>query len=236
MSYNGALTARRSVAFTRVRLDDIKEFQRVLGATVNDVIVALCAGVLRRYAIVRHELPSRSLVAAVPVSERLPEHGVAGNQLSFMFYALPVHLSDPVARVEAVQRSAAAAKEQYSRVGVGLFADLATLSPAGAVSPAMRALSILRVANNLPPVANVIVSNIRGPDIPLWAAGARLSTMYPMGPVAEGVGLGITVVSYRDHVAFGFMACPDLVPDLQQLVGSVHTELEHMRGAVLAQA
>jgi len=232
LSYNRALTARRSVAFTSVRLDDVKHVRQGLGAPVNDVLVALCAGVLRRFAIQRDELPARHLVAGVPISERKAEHGAAGNQLSFLLYALPVHLPDPVERLEFVARSASLVKDVYAQAGEGFFASIASLVPLGALAPLMRALSAVRVANVLPPVVNVLISNIRGPDLPLFVAGAELTSIFPMGPLIEGVGLGITVVSYRDEVAFGFMACADLVPDVQELAAGVHVEMARMLDAV----
>ena len=92
----------------------------------------------------------------------------------------------------------------------------------------LRALSAMRVASVLPPVVNVMISNIRGPDIPLFVAGAELASIYPMGPLFEGVGLGVTVVTYRDNVDFGFIACPDLVPNVDELAGSVGVEMATM--------
>ena len=227
-SFNGALTARRSVAYTRLRLDDLKEVRRTLGATVNDVLMAVCAGALRRYMEEHGEFPERPLVAGVPVSERRAEDGLTGNRLAFMFYSLPVHLADPIARLQAIQDSAVAAKDLYTRAGTGLMENLAGLAPHRALGPLARALSSLRLADAVPPVVNVIVSNIRGPDIPLYAGGAQLATMYPMGPLAEGVGLGITAVSHRDDVSVGFMACPDLVPDVNELPEALHAEVGAM--------
>ncbi len=228
LSLNGPLTARRSVAFTTVPLDEIKQVRRALGASVNDVLVALCAGVLRRYALERGETCDRPLVAGVPISERTEEHGAAGNQLSFLFYALPVHLDDPWDRLAFVSRSASTVKSAYERGGQGLFASLATLAPKRAVTPLMRAVSAAGAARVLPPVVNVMISNIRGPDLPLYSAGSKLTSLFPMGPLLEGVGLGITVVSYRDEIAFGFMACPDLIPDVGQLARSIRGEMGRM--------
>jgi diacylglycerol O-acyltransferase / wax synthase len=228
MSYNRTLSPRRSVAFTTLKVDDVKRIARGFDASVNDVVVALCAGVLRRYAIQCDELPDRPLVAAIPVSERLPEHGAAGNQMSFMIYALPVHLADPGERIDFVRRSAARAKELHSRAGRGLLAAVAALAPKVAMGPAMRALSSLHAADALPPMINVLISNIRGPELPLYVAGASLKSIFPMGPVIEGVGLGITAVSYQDEFAFGFIACSDLVSDIRDFSLGLHLEMATM--------
>ena len=231
-SYNHALTPRRTVAFTTIRFDDIKQIRRGLGASVNDVLVALCAGVLRRYAERHGEIPGRPLVAAVPISERRPEHGAVGNQISFMFYALPVHLADPVERLEEVTRSATEVKDLYDRAGTGLMGGLAAVAPSGVVGPLMRLVSGMRVADVAPPVANVLISNIRGPDLPLYMAGAELTTIFPMGPLAEGIGLGLTVVSYRDSVALGFIGCTDLMEDMDELVELTDVEVATMLDTV----
>jgi WS/DGAT/MGAT family acyltransferase len=217
MSYNGALTPRRSVAFSRLPLDDVKQIAREFSASVNDVVVALCAGVLRRHALQSKEVPERPLVAAIPVSERKPEHGATGNHLSFMFYALPVHLPTARGRLEFVKQSAADAKAVYGKAGDGLLDAVATLSPKFAITPAMRAMSSVRAANVLPPVANVLISSIAGPDLPLYVGGARLESIFPMGPVLEGIGLGITAVSFSGTLAFGFIACADLIEDIGEL-------------------
>ena len=225
LSYNRALTPRRSVGLTTLSMKDIKDLGEASSASVNDVVVALCTGVLRRYAIQRDELPDRPLVAAVPVSERTPEHGAAGNRLSFMFYGLPVHLADPSARLAFVQRSAHDAKEIYRRGGKGLLGAIAALCPTAVIGPVMEGLAATHAANVLPPVANVLISTIRGPELPLYVAGAGLSAIFPMGPLMEGVGLGITAVSYNDEMSFGFITCPDLIGEVGDFSTALHLEL-----------
>ena len=231
-SYNRALTPRRSVAFTTIQLEDIKKIRKNLGGSVNDVLVALCAGILREYAIDHGETPTRPLVAGVPVSERTPEHGSAGNRISFMFYSLPIHCADPATRLSEVTRSADATKELYERTGRGLLGSVAALTPKAVVGPLMRLVSGMHVADHTPPVANVIISNIRGPELPLFVAGARLKTLFPMGPLLEGVGLGVTVVSHDDEVAIGFLGCEDHLPDIERLAEDTHLEVARMLDAV----
>ena len=234
LPFNGPLTARREVAFARVPLDDLKEVRRAFGVTINDVIVGLVAGVVRRRLQDDGvEVPDRPLVAAVPTSEREAEHGMSGNRLSFMLYGLPAELDDPGDRLAAVQRSSAAAKALYERTGQGLLADAAGLLPPLAVGPLLDAASRLGLAARIPPLANVIVSNVRGPDFPLYVAGSRLESMFPMGPLMEGVGLGVTVVTYRDEVGFGFVSCPDLLPDVAGLAATVADELVALRAAAV---
>jgi WS/DGAT/MGAT family acyltransferase len=229
LSFNHALTPRRTVEFTSVELSRLKQIRRAYGATLNDLLIAVCAGILRMYLIEHDELPDRQLVAAVPVSERGLDDGPGGNRFSSMFYGLPVHIEDPAERVLATTRSAAAAKSFYESSGHELLASIAAMLPPKTIAPAMHVVSSLRLAERVPPIANLMISNVRGPDFPLWIAGGRVTQMFPMGPLVEGMGLNITVVSYLDRVSFGFLACPDLLPDVDKLaryVDDAVTELE----------
>ncbi|HYL53364.1 MAG TPA: wax ester/triacylglycerol synthase family O-acyltransferase [Acidimicrobiia bacterium] len=234
LSFNRALTPRRTVEFTSVELSRLKEIRRAYGATLNDLLIAVCAGALRLYLTDQDELPDRPLVAAIPVSERGLEHEVGGNRFSTMFYAIPVHIEDPAERVAATTRTAAAAKEFYEQSGHELLYSLASMLPPKTISPAMHAVSALHLADRFPPVANLMISNVRGPDFPLWIAGGRVSQMLPMGPLLEGMGLNITVVSYLDTVSFGFQVCPDLLPNVAQLAGYVDDAVAELEKAVPA--
>lgn len=234
LPFNGPLTPRREVAFAEASLDDLKDVRRAFGVTINEVIVGLVAGIVRRRLLADGVEVDKPLVAAVPVSEREAEHGFAGNRLSFMLCHLPADVADPGDRLAAAQRSSSAAKALYEASGKGLLADLATLAPRPLVGPMMSAVSALGLARVVPPIANVIVSNVRGPDFPLYVAGTNLEGMFPMGPLMEGVGLGITIVTYRDRVEFGFVACPDLLADVSGLAASVADEIGELRAAASA--
>lgn len=234
MSYNRALTARRSVAFAALHLHEVHEVRKAFGASVNDVVVALSAGALRRHAIQCDELPDRPLVATIPVSERAEGDATAGNQLAFMFYNLPVHLEDAGERLRFVQRTAEVAKEAHLRGGQGLLSSVAALIPKFVVGSALRAASSLRVTNVVPPIANVMISSLRGPDVPLYMARASLASIFPLGAVFEGIGLSITAISYRDELAFGFITCTDLVPDIRELATGLHLEMANLLDAAAA--
>ena len=221
LSMNHALTERRSVAFARLPLDEIKQVRRHFGVTVNDVVLALCTEALRNHLLRHRDLPGGPVVALVPTSERGSGDPLSGNKVSAMFCTLPVQLPDPVERLVAVQRSAALAKEHYLRRGAGVLDQVADLFPPGTIGSAMSLIRRLKLADTLPPFANVVVSNVRGPDFPLYVSGAPLEQLYPLGPLAEGIGLNVTVASYLDHVHFGFLACPDLLPDVAGLAADV---------------
>jgi WS/DGAT/MGAT family acyltransferase len=225
---SGALTPRRDVRFTDVALDDVKLVRKVFGVTVNDVVVAICTGALRRYLQQCDALPDGPMVAAVPTSERTPEQGSAGNAISAMMYRLPVHIDHVADRMAAVQESAGAAKQLSEQMGPGVLAGLAGLAPPQVIGPAARFLSSSRLADRLPLFANLLISNVRGPEFPLYVGDSQLERIYPLGPLFEGAAVNMTVVSYVDHVHFGVIACPDVVADIDGLrdaVGFARDEL-----------
>jgi WS/DGAT/MGAT family acyltransferase len=236
MSYNGALSRERAVAFTALDLDDVRRVGKAFGASVNDVVVALSTGVLRRYGIRCDELPDRPLLATIPVSERGSNTDDAGNRLAFMFYELPVHLNDAGERLEFVHRSARVAKTAHAQAGAGLLSSVATLIPKAAVGPVMRVSSPLRLSRLVPPIANVMISSLKGPEVPLFASGVRASSIFPLGPVIEGIGLCITAISYQDQMDFGFIACADHVTDIRDLTTGLQLEMALLLDAATRRA
>jgi WS/DGAT/MGAT family acyltransferase len=232
---SGPLNARRSVELTSLELDRLKPLRRAFDVTLNDILVALCASTLRSYLEDIDELPKGPLVAAIPVSERGLEDKPEGNKFSSMFYNLPVHIKDPAERVEYIARSSGMAKDFYEQVGRESLQSLASLAPPSMIGPAMNLFSSLRrIIDVVPPLANVMISNVRGVDFPLWVAGGKVAKMLPMGPLLEGAALNITAASYMDSVSFGFQACPDLVPDLDKLAEGVHHALIELEATAAA--
>lgn len=214
-SINRAISSHRRVAFAELRLDDLRRVRDVLGGSVNDVVLTAVAGAMRTFFAGRGEIPEGSLVALVPVSLRGgTDHAGLGNQVSAMLVSLATGVEDPVARLGVIRDGMVAAKAQQRVIGPDVFSNWAhTLIPALATR-VTRLTTNLRVFDHLPPPFNVIVSNIPGPDVPLYLAGARMVAMYPIGPVMEGVGVNITVFSYLGAMYVGVQGCWDLVPDI----------------------
>ncbi len=215
-SVNRAISAHRRVHLGDVPLSDLRRVTEVLGGTVNDVVLAMVAGSLRAFFAARDEPLERSLVALVPVSvRRVEERGSLGNRVSAMLVSLATGVEDPVARLRLISAGVRAAKEQHETVAPDLYARWAQALAPAVATRVSRLLGNLRVFDHMPPLCNVVVSNIPGPDVPLYLAGARLVAMYPVGPVAEGVGVNVTVFSYLDRLFVGVQGCWDLVPDLE---------------------
>ena len=223
--FNAPITPHRRFAFCALSLQDIKAVKNAAGMTVNDVVLALSTGALRRWLEDHDALPDSPLVAAVPISIRTPEQaGTAGNQISGMLAALPTHLASPLDRLRAVHESMRAAKEQHGALPADLLVDVTQFAIPALAGQAARLNERLRLLERANPF-NLFVSNVPGPNVPLYFAGAELQAYYPLSAIADGQGLNITVISYRDSMFFGLIACRELVPDLDVMADYVQQEL-----------
>ena len=229
---NGAITARRKFAFTQIPLDDVKMIKNALGGTVNDVVLALCSGALRGYLADRDELPSESLVAMVPISVRTEDlKGAMGNQVSQMLVSLATSEEDPVERLHTISQGTEGAKEQEKAIGAETLMNWAEFAAPAVAARAARLYSNMKLADRHRPLFNVTISNVPGPNFPLYSAGARMVAMYPMGPIADGGGLNITVMSYMGTMFFGLVACADTVPDVWDIATGLESSLDELRKA-----
>jgi WS/DGAT/MGAT family acyltransferase len=213
--WNHPITPHRRFAYTTVSLDDAKTIRRAFGCTFNDVVMAVCAGALRRYLIMHDALPEESLIAMVPVSVRSGAEGdTYQNRVSALLADLATNEPDPVKRLALVQRSMTAAKDNFAAIPAEALQDFTQFAPPAVAARAMRMYSRLRIADRMNPPFNLIISNVPGPNYPLYSAGAKLEHFYPVSALADGQGLNMTVQSYNGRLDFGFIACRDLVPDL----------------------
>jgi WS/DGAT/MGAT family acyltransferase len=226
--WNAPLTPHRRVAFASVSLDEVKTMKNAFGCTVNDVVLATATGALRRYLQNIDELPDRPLVAACPVSVRNDETAdiESANKVSAMFVSLPTHLDDPEEQIAHIRDTTKGAKEEHQAVGARTLLELGELAGPRIFGLASRLLGGLANLGTVP--INLVISNVPGPPFPLYLAGARLDSMVPLGPPVEGAGLNITVMSYIDRIDWGFIACRELAPRLQDMAHAVtdaHQEL-----------
>ena len=232
-SFNTAITPHRKIAFLSIPLEDIKTIKQAFECTVNDVVLSVCTGALRQYLQEGGELPDKSLVATCPVSVA-PDEGeatVGANRVSAMFVALPVEQDDPVERVRIIHESTKGAKEQHKALGARMLMEWAELAAPNTFAVAARTYSRMKLADRHPPANNLVVSNVPGPPFPLYFAGARLVALHPLGPIFDGAGLNITVLSYMESVGFGFIACREQMPRLWDLAHHVVTATEELKKA-----
>ncbi len=227
-SFNGHVSAHRRFAFGQLPLDQVKEVKNRHGVTVNDVIVELCASAVRRWLIEHDELPAQPLVAQVPFSVRTEQHqGTYGNRIGMMSVPLFTQEPDPAKRLRLTHRALRAAKERYEALPADLLQDATEFIPPAVYSRAAQLTFSLAASRT--PVWNLVISNVPGPQIPLYLAGARLKAIYPVSVITDGLGLNITVMSYDGRLDFGLVADREQMPDLWKLVDWLRdalTELE----------
>jgi diacylglycerol O-acyltransferase / wax synthase len=228
---NAPVTVNRAVALGQAELADFKAIKTAFGTTVNDVVLAATTQSLRRYLLAHDDLPDRPLIAAVPVSVHDRSEAIGINKVSNMFVRLPVDLDDPVEQLRAIHIDTKDAKAVHHAMGADLIQDLAQLTPPGVYNLAMRVYAFPQVSGALPPVQNLVVSNVPGPPIPLYIAGAQVHGIYPFGPLIEGSGINLTVLSNRGNIDIGVIACRDTVPDLWQVVEGFTEAVHHLRDA-----
>jgi len=225
---NGAITAHRRFSFGSLPLSDVKRVKNHFGMTVNDVVMAVTATALRRWLLDHDALPDIPLVAAVPVSIRTEDQaGSGGNQVSVMLAELPTHLGDPAERLEFTRESMLEAKRAFDAVPASLLQDLSALVPTALSGLAARALFKLATVPGVP--FNLFVSNVPGPQLPLYIAGARVEGVFPVSAVTDLTGgLNITMFSYDGSLDFGLIACREMVPDVWNLIDYLLDAMEEM--------
>ncbi len=229
-AFNGRLSAHRRYAFGQLPLDEVKAVKNAHGCTVNDVVVSVCASAVRRWLITHDELPGDPLVAQVPVSVRTGEQaGTYGNRILLMSAPLFTDVEDPVERLRRTQEALAVMKERHRALPATLLRDANHFIPPAVFSRAARLTFRISTASRGRPNWNLVISNVPGPQFPLYCAGARLLAQYPVSVITDGMGLNITVMSYDGHMDFGIIADREQMPDVFCLIGWLRDGLEELR-------
>jgi hypothetical protein len=234
--FNGTITAHRRFAFGSLPLADVKLVKNHFGMTVNDVVMALTAAALRRWLLDHDALPTTPLVGAVPVSIRTDgRERTTGNQISVMLAELPTQLRDPEARLHFMRESMLDAKRAFEAVPASLLQDVSALVPTALSGLAARALFKLATVPGVP--FNLFVSNVPGPQLPLYIAGARVEGIHPVSAVTDLTGgLNITLFSYDGSLDFGLIACREMVPDVWNLIEYLQDAMAEMVALVPVEA
>lgn len=228
-SFNGVVSPHRGFAFTTLSLPEVKEVKSAFRATVNDVVMELCAGALRRYLEKRDELPDESLVAFIPVSLRTgQEADPYSNRVSGLIAPLATDLPSPLERLREINRSMTASKQLHDALPAETLLEIADFAPPALATRALRVMNRLRVADRTNPPFNVTISNVPGPRIPLYQSGTKLQHYIPVSTVADGSGVNITVQSYLDNVDVGVVTCREMVPDPWQITQAMEEELQEL--------
>lgn len=228
-SINSAIGPHRTFAFTQMSLDDVKFVKNALGGTVNDIVLALCSGALRRYFDAKNEFVDGSLVGMIPISVRAEEEqGAMGNRVSSMLVSLASDVDDPLERLAVIRDATKNAKEQDKALGADTLTNWAEFAAPAVAARAARLYSNMKMADRHRPLFNVTISNVPGPPFPLYSAGARMVALYPMGPIMDGGALNMTVMSYMDTMNFGLVACAETIPDVDHIARHLDDALDEL--------
>jgi WS/DGAT/MGAT family acyltransferase len=234
-AFNVAITNQRAFAGVSLPLADAKWVAKQTGATINDVVMALCSGALRNYLEQRGGMPQKSLSAAVPVSLREAGNTDMNNQATVMLVSLASDVADPLQRLQRIHDSSVDSKALTGQLKAAIPMDYPSFGAPWLIAGLVSMIGRTRIVNALPPVCNLVISNVPGPQTPLYLAGARLVTNYPLSIPAHGMALNLTVQSYNGALDFGITACRRAVPDVNDLGDLLGEALRELKAAVLAQ-
>ncbi len=225
--FNVSITNQRSFATMSLPLDEVKALGKRAGGTVNTVVMAMCAGALRRYLSERRQLPAKPLVAMVPVSLRAADDDSMNNQVSAIRVDLATELADPAARFRAIHASSEAAKGVVSALKPVLGADTPIIGSPWLMTGLASLYGRSNLASRMSPMANATISNVPGLPVTLYMAGAKMVNYFPVSIPYHGAALNITVQSYAGKMEFGITVCRRVMTQAE-----AHELIEHLRAAL----
>jgi len=228
--FNAAVSSRRVFHAMSFKLRQIKGIRKAVpGATVNDVILAICGGGLRLWLEAMDELPNESLVAMVPVNARTSEEqSLGGNRLSTLFMPVHTNIPGPLDRLRAIYQATRKAKSAEHGVSAQQLSEISSRIPALPLSAAGRLITGLGLGYRLIHLCNCTITNVPGPRTTLYLGPARLVYNTGSAPILDGMGLIICVFSYRDEVSLSFTSCPDMLPDPEFLAQCTQEAFQHL--------
>ncbi|MBX9983522.1 WS/DGAT/MGAT family O-acyltransferase [Mycobacterium gordonae] len=227
--FNTELTPERRVATCSLPLDRLRAVKRAHDVKLNDVVLALVSGAMRRYLEERGELPERPLVAQVPISTHHDSTDV-GNQITSTTISLATDVAEPAERLKTIYANSQGAKEMTKTLTAHQSMGLTDTTPPGLVGLAIRAYTASHLGGHLAPI-NLVISNVPGPDHPIYLAGAVVERLVPVGPLMLDVGLNISCFSYHRLINFGFVTTPEIADDIDKLADAMEPALQELEVA-----
>jgi diacylglycerol O-acyltransferase / wax synthase len=225
---NGPITGDRGFAGVSVPLATLRALAAAHDAKLNDIVLALCSGALRRYLAQHGGIPKKPLIATMPISLRDPGNTEFRTQATLSLVNLNTQIADPVRRLRAIRDAAGTVKGLAQRARGVIPTDFPSIGTPWLLRGLATLYGRSGVAGALPPIANLVISNVPGPAVPLYAAGARMATYWPLSIVEHGVGLNITVMSYAGAMGFGFTTARTAVPDPAELRTALLAALDEL--------
>ncbi len=227
--FNLNITPERSIGAVSLPFDQVKSIAASQEATVNDVVLALCGGALRRYLARHGGVPRKPLMASMPISLRDPGNRDFTTQATLSLVNLATNIADPLKRLKAVHATAGATKAVAKRAKSVIPVDFPTIGAPWILGALAELYGRSHIANAIPPIANVVISNIPGPPMPLYVAGARMTDYWPLSIVEHGVGLNITLMSYAGTLGIGITAARCALPDAHELAADILSAFDELK-------
>ncbi len=228
---NVSITNQRSFAARSVSLAEVKQVAKAANVSLNDVVLAASATALKRYLADYNCLPDRSLTAGVPVSLREAGNTDFNNQVTMVLVSLSTNVDDPLERLKAINASSSSAKELTGSFKAAIPTDFPSFGAPWIMTGLATLFGRSRISDQIPPIANTVISNVPGAPVPLYMAGAKLATYYPVSIPSHGIALNITVQSYNGSLDYGLTACRKAVPDVDEIAEylvEAHRELKRL--------
>ena len=231
--FNAPVSKRRVWGCTWLDLERVIAAKRAAECTVNDVVLTICSGALRRYLEERDELPDEPLVAMVPISVRGEEgQGAMGNQVSAMLVSLATDVEDPLERLNQVRSAARESKVYHQALGASTLADYSEAISFGLAGLAARLYTRMSLADSHRPIFNLVITNVPGPQVPLYMGESRLLAHAGTAPIFDGMGLILPVLSYAGRLAISAFSCPKMLPEARELMDEFQTSLDELTEAL----
>ncbi|GAB3588378.1 WS/DGAT/MGAT family O-acyltransferase [Calidifontibacter terrae] len=233
-SFNAAITRRRRVGIADLSLTDIRTVKNAFECSVNDVVMAVMAGAMRRWLLEDGGVTNQPLVAMVPVAVKARRSG-GGNSVTAMLTTLPTHLEVPAKRLRRSKSFTSGAKKSGGALSPKVLMSALEFAPPVILGTAARAVFETGIFRAVRPF-NLVISNVPGGSSTVYLAGAEVESMYPVSVVTDGLGLNITLLGYRDELHLGITSCPDLVANPQQICDWAVAELQLLLDAAAEQS
>ena len=229
--FNVTVEAKRSYAARSISLQDVKSICKATGTKLNDVVMAITSGALRRYLTEKQQLPDAALVAFVPISMREMGNSDINNQVFGMNVPLATNYGDPLKRLKKIGQESGASKAMAGSVKDAAPKDFTLIGAPTLLPGLMQMFGDTKLADYIPQPVNLCISNTQGPPFPLYCAGAKVTALYPVSIATHGCALNVTVQSYLDKLDFGITADHKAMPDADYFVDMIVTSFEELKEA-----
>jgi diacylglycerol O-acyltransferase / wax synthase len=231
--FNKSVSSQRTFVTARIDQTQAKTIGKALGGSLNDVVIYLCSSALRTYLAKHGGVPKKSLVAMMPVSLRSQGNTELNNQVSMMLVSLGSHLSDKKKRFAAIVESTQKVKTSMASLKSVMPTDYPSLLTPWLVSGISSTYNKSRLADFIPMPANLVISNVPGPAVPLYLAGAQMTSFHPLSIIVHGIALNITVQTYAGHIDFGIICCKQAVPSARSIAKAIETSFKELQALEL---